>query len=813
MGKQPDLAITPEPFDLAPLYAISSEFYGWVPLDDNRWEAVITDETHRILTRILNHYVIQEGDTELRNQMTIIRDSIINHSNIFPITDIYVAYIYARNKNKEIFYSLRTCLEKIRQEAVTPVLKNYLDWLLKEPFVRVVVDVYDKKLFGERKVDDALVKILDPNRSIIWKGRGDSNGNYVVDLLPLTNSAEGPFKYIVILYYEDKYARKEIEITKTQQISLYLRNLNEPVRTQDVLGIKEAPKIQREKIEAYKEIPEKEKSEQKLDQDHFMFYAFCASCNKRFLTTVPPGSGPVYCEECLGPQPWIKTGETEQQYMLRLAGVKKQAPEKSQPSDASSLSPPTPESKKKYAIAVVFVIVIIAVIGLLLMSRGPPPTYSITGRVFKDINQNGVLDGTDIGYSGWTIHLVNATGFLIADNNTDANGYYTFGNLTTGSYRVYITMPNRYFNSTSTSANVNITSTSAEGINFGIYTTYSITGRIFNDVNENRIFDGTDTISSGATVYLKNDSGSLIASSTSNANGYYSFDNLSYGSYQVNIPLPNGYLSSALTTSVVKISGADVTGIDFGTINLMANPQAMQYKYVLRGTTGTITFTVYGGLYNHLRYNENPYGSLQEVTLRYVNNNDEKSEITRLAGVIRNITPDKDDQARIAISLVQNIPYDYGSYYGANITWRYPYEILYIDKGVCSEKSRLMVCLLRELGYGCVLFDFNVPYHEAVGIKSPTQYAYSDGYAFVEAASPTIITYWYSDYPGGHLPSQPDSTTAICDGLSLNSVNVEYQDAQTFLSLNNKIANNIQLNEYEYNLWWAIVNNYGIQVG
>jgi len=107
-------------------------------------------------------------------------------------------------------------------------------------------------------------------------------------------------------------------------------------------------KIFRVEQESKLQEKQKQQEEQKPDQDHFMFYAFCGCCNKRFLTTVLPGSGPAYCEECLDQRPWLKTGETKQQYELRLAGVKAQAPEKSQPSDISSPPPSTPKSKKKW---------------------------------------------------------------------------------------------------------------------------------------------------------------------------------------------------------------------------------------------------------------------------------------------------------------------------------------------------------------------------------------------------------------------------------------------------------------------------------
>jgi hypothetical protein len=183
-------------------------------------------------------------------------------------------------------------------------------------------------------------------------------------------------------------------------------------------------------------------------------------------------------------------------------------------------------------------------------------------------------------------------------------------------------------------------------------------------------------------------------------------------------------------------------------------------------------------------------------------------ELRNLVGAIEQITPNEDDQARIAISLVQNIPYGQAS--TDNYDWAYPYEILYLNKGVCSEKSRLLVCLLRELGYGCSILEFTSQNHAAVGIACPSQYAYYSGYAFVESTSPTIITYLYGDYvEAGKLPSTPSYAIVVQDGKSMNSISEEYQDAQTYLSLINMGP---VLDEVHYTLWQDLVNKYGIQV-
>ena len=105
-----------------------------------------------------------------------------------------------------------------------------------------------------------------------------------------------------------------------------------------------------------------------------------------------------------------------------------------------------------------------------------------------------------------------------------------------------------------------------------------------------------------------------------------------------------------------------------------------------------------------------------------------------------------DDQARIAISLVQQIPYDWQTFGLEN---RYPYEVIYDNTGVCEEKSRLLAFLLRDLGFDVVLFSFESENHMAVGIMCPVQYSYKNtGYCFVETTEPTMITYSQGEYVG-----------------------------------------------------------------
>lgn len=261
------------------------------------------------------------------------------------------------------------------------------------------------------------------------------------------------------------------------------------------------------------------------------------------------------------------------------------------------------------------------------------------------------------------------------------------------------------------------------------------------------------------------------------------------------------------------------------------NPKTMNYDYCLRSSNNQITYIVYGGLNEYLDdlpdsisyYNTPP--TAIDFVLRDLNEPNQKPSLDPLITDIQNITIDQDDQARIAISLVQHIPYDYDNFYNNSLTNKYPYEVLYTDIGVCGTKSNLLAYLLRGLGYEVVLFDFDN--HRAVGIKCPMEYSYKNsGYAFVESTSPSIITDADSEYYTGNgsatAPLSDDFTILkVCNGISFDSVSEEYNDNTAY----DKAYENMRsypdrpLNEAEYaawqaehNKWQVLVDKYDIQV-
>lgn len=225
-------------------------------------------------------------------------------------------------------------------------------------------------------------------------------------------------------------------------------------------------------------------------------------------------------------------------------------------------------------------------------------------------------------------------------------------------------------------------------------------------------------------------------------------------------------------------------------------PVTKNFSYIFNSKSYTSSIQMYSGVYNKIilqptpiqcwRY---PYDAtpcndqeLERYYSEYINNSIQDEELTQLVDSIRDQSPDRNIQARIAVRLVQNIPYDIEGYNNIKASngsgLFYPYETLYKNQGVCSDKSILLVYLLDKLGFETVIFQFSPENHAAVGIKCDPEYGYKGtGYCFVETTNPSIITDSSAEYTGvGKLKSEP-ILYHMSSGLSISGIEEEYEDA------------------------------------
>jgi len=232
---------------------------------------------------------------------------------------------------------------------------------------------------------------------------------------------------------------------------------------------------------------------------------------------------------------------------------------------------------------------------------------------------------------------------------------------------------------------------------------------------------------------------------------------------------------------------------DFCISQYYTDMKDINLSYFLEGQEYKILFTVYGGVNDYVSqlsrtilFKNGKVPFRVDFKIRSINDEVQKEAILPLVKRIQNLAPNnKVEQARIAVSLVQNVPYGFSDKSafvgGAELDHsRYPYEVLYENQGICGGKSQLLALLLRELNYGAVIFFFSDENHEAVGIKCPVEKSfYGSGYCFVETGGPAIITDYFMEFTEGiTLDSRPE-VLLISRGISLPDDLQEYRDAIT----------------------------------
>ena len=171
---------------------------------------------------------------------------------------------------------------------------------------------------------------------------------------------------------------------------------------------------------------------------------------------------------------------------------------------------------------------------------------SVGDRIWSDTNGNGVQDSGEAGINGVTVQLLDSTGLAIASTITSGDGNYSFGGLTAGTYSVKIvtsTLPAGLaatydLDGVSTAGKATFALTAGQSrtdVDFGYRGSLTIGDKVWNDTNSNGHLDSGEAGISGVTVQLLNSSGTVIATTTTNSSGSYSFGNLAAGTYTVKI--------------------------------------------------------------------------------------------------------------------------------------------------------------------------------------------------------------------------------------------------------------------------------------
>jgi protocatechuate 3,4-dioxygenase beta subunit len=224
-------------------------------------------------------------------------------------------------------------------------------------------------------------------------------------------------------------------------------------------------------------------------------------------------------------------------------------------------------------------------------------------KVWLDLNRNGVQDSGEAGVAGVKVILLDQAGNPTgATATTDASGSYSFSNLKPGTYSVQFdktSLPANYIftnadagTSDARDSDANVTSGKTAQVTLTSGQTYSdldagvmaiqakLGDTVWEDKNGNGVQDSGEAGICGVTVQLKDATGKVVQTATTDTAGHYSFT-ADPGSYTVSVTAPSGYaftgksagtdaardsdVSSTGQSDVIKLNAADVNNtVDAG---------------------------------------------------------------------------------------------------------------------------------------------------------------------------------------------------------------------------------------------------------
>ena len=214
--------------------------------------------------------------------------------------------------------------------------------------------------------------------------------------------------------------------------------------------------------------------------------------------------------------------------------------------------------------------------------------HRLSGKVYYDANESSSFDNGEDPFKDITVELLGADGNVVATTKTDADGNYSFTGLDAGTYTVKVTKagdiaeltqtedPDGTKDNASGAITLNADNPVRENVNFGYIKKHAISGTVYLDQNRDKTKNTGDIDLSGVTVKLLDKDGNVVATTTTDANGNYSFTGLNDGTYTVQVdktgPLadkeqtedPSGKTDSRSQAITFTRTDPDVTNVNFG---------------------------------------------------------------------------------------------------------------------------------------------------------------------------------------------------------------------------------------------------------
>lgn len=214
--------------------------------------------------------------------------------------------------------------------------------------------------------------------------------------------------------------------------------------------------------------------------------------------------------------------------------------------------------------------------------------HRLSGKVYYDANDSSSFDNGEDPFKDITVELVGTDGSVVATTKTDTDGNYSFTGLDAGTYTVKVTKaddiaeltqtedPDGTKDNASGAITLNADNPVRENVNFGYIKRHAISGNVYLDQNRDKTKNTGDIDLSGVTVKLLDKDGNVVGTTTTDADGNYSFTGLNDGTYTVQVdktgPLadkeqtedPSGKTDSRSQAITFTRTDPDVTNVNFG---------------------------------------------------------------------------------------------------------------------------------------------------------------------------------------------------------------------------------------------------------
>ncbi|TWU36556.1 Serine-aspartate repeat-containing protein D precursor [Novipirellula aureliae] len=214
---------------------------------------------------------------------------------------------------------------------------------------------------------------------------------------------------------------------------------------------------------------------------------------------------------------------------------------------------------------------------------------SIAGVVYVDTDADCVRDPDEAPLEGVRIDLKDASGAIIAQTQTDANGHYSFGNLMPGEYEIAEHQPDGYFQGGQmvgsgggrVLGDDRLGTTLLAGAHFTDYDFCeippgSIAGTVYVDHDADNQYDSEEPPIAGVTIELRNPSGQTIATTKTDSQGNYRFEGLAPGDYQIFEQQPTGYYQGGQS---VGTGGGRIVENDLLAMTLKPGRHETEYNF------------------------------------------------------------------------------------------------------------------------------------------------------------------------------------------------------------------------------------------